>query len=147
MTAYTAVQTCSETLTANASDTVSFVDSAGNPLRYDYVQVTNLGGSTDAPIYVTTDGTTPATSGSDNGIAVNPGETAVLANRANIWYQSSRVIPVGVNQFGGGNTSPNPGAPGIVTPQTSMAGDMPNPGTTVKLISSSAVSYTVSAAG
>lgn len=145
---YYAKQTVSETLTSGTVDTVSFTSdgtSTGTPLRYDYVQVANLG-PTD-PVYVTTDGTAPAVGGSDNGVAVYPGDTAVLSNRAMIWYQSSRVIPQGANQFGSGNTVTGPSSPGMVQPMESLAGQMENPGTTVKLISSGNPAYVVSAAG
>jgi hypothetical protein len=127
----------SNTLTATAADTVTFADRAG------YVTAANLGSSV---IYARADGQA-ATVGGEGCYVVLPGESAILANGLPIWYQSSRVIPQGVNEFGGGNTSSSAASPGMIESQTSLAGQMTNPGTTVSVISPAAESYTIAFAG
>ena len=116
--------------------------------RFGYVLVQNTG---TAVLYVTTDGSTPlgatdTTGGS--GIAVQPGGQSVLANGLPLWYQSSKVIPLGVNQFGGGNTSDSAPSPGMVQSQRSLAGQMANPGTKVTVLGATAAqTYTISGTG
>lgn len=132
------VSTFSGTLAASTVDTVTFAD------RYGYVLVENTGTGT---INATADGSTPASSGAGSGVAIAAGASVVLANGLPLWYQSSKVITKGVNQFGGGNTASSPPSPGMVQSQESLAGQMANPGTTVKLISAGTPSYTVSGTG
>jgi hypothetical protein len=126
-----------QTLTASTADTVSFGDRAG------YVTVANLGATV---IYARADGTA-ALVAAEGTYAVLPGESALLANGSPLWYQSSKVIPSGVNQFGGGNTATSPSSPGEVQSQRSLAGQMANPGTIVSLISTAGESYSVEFAG
>lgn len=132
------VSTYSNTLAAATVDTVTFAD------RYGYVLVENTGTGT---INATADGSTPSSSGAGSGVAIAAGASAVLANGLPLWFPSSRVIPDGANQFGGGNTADSPASPGTVTPMESLAGQMANPGTTVKLISAGTPSYTVAGTG
>jgi hypothetical protein len=127
----------SSTLAAATADTVTFPD------RYGYLTVTNTGTTV---LYVRSDGTAATVAGNDC-LAVVPGESEMVANAEPLWYQSSKVILAGVNQFGGGNTAANPGAPGMIQSQTSLAGHATNPGTSISLISAGTPSYTVAAAG
>jgi hypothetical protein len=126
-----------QTLAADTADSVTFADRAG------YVTVTNIGTTV---IYARADDQAATVAGEDC-YAVLPGESALLANGLPLWYQSSRVIPQGVNEFGGENTASSPSSPGEVQSQRSLAGQMANPGTTVSLISTAAESYVVSFAG
>jgi len=127
----------SSTLVATAADLVTFSD------RYGYLTVTNTGTTV---LYVRTDGQAATIAGNDC-LAVMPGESELVANTLPLWYQSSKVIPAGVNQFGSGNTTDSPASPGEITPMESLAGGMTNPGTKVSLISSDTPTYTVAAAG
>lgn len=127
------------TYSGTTAQSVTFAD------RYQYVTVTNTGA--DA-IYVTSDGSTPSTSGASNTQVVLPNETRIIANELPLWYQSSRVIPQGVNQFGGGNTASSASSPGMVESQTSLAGQMANPGTNITISGTSgSIAYTIEAAG
>jgi hypothetical protein len=133
------------TLVASTVTTVTFAD------RLDYFAVTNLGTTV---LYASGDGSTPSTAGgSDCGEAVGPGLTVVIANGLPNWFQSSNVIPAGSIQVGNGaayNASTNPSTPrnpGTVTQQRSLAGGGANPGTTVKLISTSTPAFVIAAAG
>jgi hypothetical protein len=129
----------SSTTATGTADTVTFQD------RYGYVTVTNE--STSGVLSVRTDGQAATETSGVPGVncyAVGPGETQVFANARPLWFQSSRVIPQGSNQFGSGNAAASPGS---VTPMESLAGQMANPGTSVSIISSAAVQYTVAAAG
>jgi hypothetical protein len=126
-----------QTLTAEAGDTVTFADRAA------YLSIANLGTS---PLWIRTDGQAAVTAG-ENSYAVQPGATEVFANGLPTWYPSSRVIPQGVNEFGGGNTRSSAASPGSVTPMESLAGQMANPGTQISLIAASAESYTIAFAG
>lgn len=141
MTAYTppaGTTSYAQTLAStSAVDTVTFSD------RYGYVSVANLG--TAGVLYVTANNTVPAVSGA-NVYAVQPGETQVFANQLPLWFQSSKVIPKGVNQFGGGNTASSAAGPGMVQSQESLAGQMANPGTVVQ-VTGAANAYVVAAAG
>jgi hypothetical protein len=116
--------------------------------RFGYVLVQNTG---SAVLYVTADGSAPlgatdATGGS--GVAVQPGGQSVLANGLPLWYPSSKVIPLGANQFGGGNTSDSAASPGMVQSQRSLAGQMANPGTKVTVLGATAAqTYTISGTG
>lgn len=137
------VQAYSSTLVASTADTVTFAD------RYGYVSVTNTG---TGVIYVTADNSAPATSGSDNSIAVNAGTTVVVANGLPLWFQSAKVITQGAVAYptGGGVTSSTAnGQPGEVQPfMSSLAGkSYANPGTIIKLLSTGTPTYTVAAAG
>lgn len=117
------VSTFSGTLVASTVDTVTFAD------RYSYVLVENTGTGT---IYATADGSTPTgVAGAGSGVAIAAGASGVLANGLSLWFQSSKVIAQGSNN----------------AQQQSKAGQMANPGTTVKLVSSSTPSYTVSGTG
>lgn len=130
------------TTAAGAADTVTFPD------RYGYVTVTNE--SASGVLSVRTDGAAATEASVVPGTdcyPVLPGETRMLANALPLWYQSSNVILAGELVFGRGNTSDSPAAPGEVTAQESLAGQVANPGTHVSLISSAAVQYTVAAAG
>lgn len=116
--------------------------------RFGYVLVQNTG---TAVLYVTADGSTPlgasdTTGGS--GVAVLPGGQSVLANGLPLWYPSSKVIPLGSNQFGNGNTASSPSSPGMVQSQRSLAGQMANPGTKVSVLGATAAqTYTISGTG
>ena len=136
----TSTYTGSLTATSTAEST-TFAD------RYGYVVVKNLGTS---PMWATADGSTPTGSAADSsggaGVAIPGGATEVLANGLDLWFQSSKVIPAGVNQFGG-NTTPNPGAPGMVQSQTSLAGQMSNPGTKVTVIGTASTEYSIEGTG
>ena len=138
------------TLAANTVDTVTFVD------RYNYVSV-NSSSSGNATIYVTTDGSTPVvptTGNAATGASVDPAHIIVLGNGLPMWFPSSKVIQQGAIQVGNGaayNASTNPSTasnPGTVTPMESLAGQMANPGTVVKLIAGTGTpTYTVTGAG
>lgn len=117
-----------------AAGTLQFAD------RYGYMQVTNPG---TAVIYASADPANTAPSTSNDGIPVAGGATVLVANQNPVWYQSSKVIPQGANQFGNGNTASSPSSPGMVQSQRSLAGQMTNPGTTV----SASGACTVAAAG
>lgn len=123
--------------TASTAETTTFAN------RYGYVAVTNLSATAGDFLTVVADGSTPQLSGAGTGVIVAPGQTRVIANGLGTWYQTSNVIPVGVNQFGGGNTSSGPASPGTVQSQRSLAGNQPaggypNPGTKVTVISATA---------
>lgn len=118
-----------------AAGTLQFAD------RYEFVQVENPGATA---IYASADPAITTPSATTSNTVMVPGDgSAVLSNRNPLWYQSSKVIPAGTNQFGGGNTSDSPSSPGMVTPMESLAGQMANPGTTVSVSGA----CTVSAAG
>lgn len=124
--------------TGGTAETVTFTD------RYGYITVTNLG---TTAIYVRTDGTAAGVSASSSYV-VGPGASVLFANAQPIWYQSSRVLPKGVHQVGGGNTATSATSPGTVTPMESLAGQMANPGTVVSVICATAGgAYSVEAAG
>jgi hypothetical protein len=125
---------------AGSPESVTFAD------RYQYVTVTNTG--TDV-ILVTSDGTTPSPSGASNTQVVPVGETRIIANELPLWFQSSRVIPKGVNANAAGSGASNPGAPAFVTPQASLAGQMANPGTNITLAdaASAGIAFVIEAAG
>ena len=94
----------SSTLTAGTADLVEFLD------RYAYLAVTNL--SADALLYVRTDGQAASdATGRPTATLVPPGDTRLFANAMGIWYPSSRVIPQGELEFGGGNTASEPVEP------------------------------------
>lgn len=135
--------TITETLVASTVDTVTFAD------RYRYVLI-NVAAGTNA-ISVTTDGTTPTVTGVGSGVTVGANEMIVVANGQQSWYQSQKVIKAGTVQYptGGGATQTTPnGQPGEVQPyMSSLGGQVANPGTVVKLISSGTPTYTISGAG
>lgn len=137
------VSTISETLVASTVDTVTFAD------RYRYVLINVSAGTT--PVFVTTDGSTPALSGNGSGVSVGANEMIVMANGGKSWYQTSNVIPAGSVQYptgGQGVTATPNGQPGSVQPpMSSGAGHAANPGTVIKLISTGTPSYTISGAG
>lgn len=60
--------------------------------RYSYVQVTNLD---TAPLYVTTDGSTPASGGGNNQYVVPPASSVLVPNAAPLWYQGQGVTNPG----------------------------------------------------
>ena len=130
----TAVAAGTSVASLTAAGTLQFAD------RYGYMQVTNPGTSV---IYVSGDPNNTSPSASNDGIPVAGGASVLVANQNPLWYQSSKVIPAGVNQFGNGNTADKPSSPGLVTPMGSLAGQMANPGTTV----SASGACTVAAAG
>lgn len=124
MTSYTVpsgTYTYSQTLTADTADTVTF------GVRANYVSVANAG---DTVLYARADGQAATVAG-EGCIAVLPGREAVIANGLPIWHQSARVIVQGDDNANG----------------ESKAGGAANPGTTVSLISSAAVAYTIGLAG
>ena len=134
------------TFIGTAAGTVTFAD------RYQYVTVTNL--SSADPLYVTSDGTTAAvpstTAVASNTQVIPAGDTRIIANELPLWYQSSNVIPQGVNQFGGGNTKTSPSSPGLVTPMESLAGKMMNPGVSISVASADTTTvplFVIEAAG
>jgi hypothetical protein len=134
------------TLTANTADAVTFAD------RYGYVTVTNLG--TTGVIYVTTNGIAPTDTAGENGSsAVMPGQSLLVSVADALWYQSQKVIPAGVIEMGNGNaynatTNPStPTQPGHVTYGRSLGGQVATDGIVVGLISTSANSYVIAAAG
>jgi hypothetical protein len=137
-----------QTLAANAADTVTFADRAG------YVSVTNSGTAT---MFVTTNGVAASTAGGNGAYTVAPGASATLANQLPVWFPSSKVIPAGVSLIptGGGaavatstTQGTSPGNPGTTQPSmSSLAGHATNPGTTISLISMAAGTYTVALAG
>jgi hypothetical protein len=118
--------------------------------RYGYVQVEN---SATNVIYASTDPTVTSPSASTNNtVAIPAGGSATLANLSPMWFQSSRVIPTGTLTYptGGGTPQTNTtkdGQPGIVQPQqSSLAGQLANPGTTVSL-GGTTVTAIIAAAG
>jgi hypothetical protein len=111
----------SETLTANSVDTISFAD------RGNYISVTNIGTTV---LFARADGTAATVAG-EGTYPVLPGSSTILANGLPLWYQSSRVLIDGSNNAAG----------------QSRAGQMANPGSTVSLVSSASVAYSVSFAG
>jgi hypothetical protein len=129
------------TLTANTADTVTFSD------RANFVSVTNTGSTV---LYARSDGTV-ATVGGEGCIAVLPNSTAVLANSGPYWNQASKVIAQGTNENALGPVSSSnpstPTAPGFVTSQESLRGQMANSGTVVSIISSAADTYTLALTG
>lgn len=142
--AFTAVQSAEGTLTQSAVSTVNFGTGASTPIRYAYVAVTNDSGTTPAPIYFTTDGTTPTVGGQDC-FAVDPNDTVVIANGSPLWTQAQNVMQAGTQIPSSYTTASTPWqATGY---GTSLGGGVANPGTTVKLISAQAMAYTVSGSG
>jgi hypothetical protein len=141
------VQTWDGLLTASTVDTVTFAD------RYNYISVTNPDAS--GILVVTTDGSTPSAStnaGANNAVSIPPYATMVLANMLPYWNQSRKVIQQGAIQVGNGtyNASTNPSTPsnpGTVTPMEALDGQASNPGTVVKVISSSAIAYGINGNG
>lgn len=138
MAAVVAATNGQSTILASAGGEYTFAD------RYGYVAVTNTG---TAAIQVTGDGSSPEAAGAA-GTAINvpAGATRVIANGLPLWYQSSKVIPAGVNKFGNGNTTSSAASPGTVQSQRSLAGGMANPGTTIN-VSSGATSFSLEGTG
>src|SRR5258708_5368728 len=97
---------------ASTAETTTFAD------RYGYVVVQNLATTAGELLYVRTDGTA-ATVGGEGCVVVPTGGQALVANAQPLWFQSSRVITQGANEFGGGNTASSPSSPGMVQSQTS----------------------------
>jgi hypothetical protein len=124
MTTYTVpsgTYTYSQTLTANTADTVTF------GVRANYVSLTNTG---DTVLYARADGQDATVAGA-GCIAVLPGQETVIANGLPIWHQSANVLIQGDDNANG----------------QSRAGGVTTLGTTVSLVSSAAVAYTVALAG
>lgn len=140
----TAIPAGTTAYAATAAGTYQFSE------RYGYVQVENTGA---AVMYASADPTvTTPSSSTVNTVTIPAGGSAVLANRNPLWFQSSNVIPAGtlIYPSGGGtpqtNTTKN-GQPGIVQPQqSSLAGQLANPGTTVS-IGGTVTTVTIAAAG
>ena len=144
------VNAYSSTLVASTADTVTFSD------RYGYVTVTNTG--TTGVIYARADGVAATVAGNSN-IAVNPGQTVVIANGLALWNPVSTVtlagvekIPTGSGSFSEVPTSPtqgtSPAQPGRVHPMmSSLAGKVVNPGTLVSVIGAGTNTYTVAGTG
>lgn len=136
------------TASTSAPDEVVFSD------KYQYAQVTNLSGTAGQILYVTTDGTTPETSGASNTLVVAPGQSVLVANQLGYpeYYHSDTVIPQGSNANAlGAITSSNPStpsAPGFTTQQRALEGQASNPGMKVYVLGSAAsMPYAVEAAG
>ncbi len=135
------------TLAANTVDTIVFAD------RFNWITI-NSSSSGNPMIFVTADGTTPVTSGAGTGTTVDPDHIVVIGNALPLWFPSSKVLPQGVIQVGDGsayNAVSNPSSPsnpGSVTPMVSLAGQMLNPGTIIKLICLTGTpTYTVTGSG
>lgn len=133
------------TLATGVADVVVFAD------RYNYVAVSN--NTVSNPIYVSTDGSTPndTGTGASDFVTVNPGATVVVGNQSAYWGQADKVTVTGTvaypNGSGAYQSAPN-GNPGKVHPfGSTLSGRASNPGTTIKLISAGANTYTVSAVG
>lgn len=143
--AFTAVQTAEGTLTISTVATVNFGTGASAAIRYGYITITNDSGTTPAPIYVTVDGTTVPTVGGEDTIEVNPNQTVTLANGASLWTQGLSGVSTGTQTP---SSYQSASTPWQATPYgSSLAGGTANPGTTVKMISAQAMSYTVSGSG
>lgn len=132
----TAIPAGTTAYAATASGTYQFVE------RYGYVQVQNTGTTI---VYASADpGVTTPSASTENTVMVPAGGTAVLDNRNPLWFQSSNILRAGtlIYPTGGGtpqtNTTPN-GQPGTLqNQQTSLAGQLANPGTTVSISAPSA---------
>jgi hypothetical protein len=126
---------------AGTAEATTFAD------RYGYVVVQNTSATAGQILYVRAD-STAATVGGQGCLAVPAGGQVIIANGLLLWYQSSKVIQKGSNQFGGGNTADSPSSPGMIQSQDSLAGQMANPGTTVSVISSTlSLPYTLAGTG
>lgn len=142
MTNFTAVQTASGTSSGTAA-TVTFGSpvTAGIPIRYSYIAVTNTG--TAGFLYVRTDGTA-ATVGGDLCTVVAPGLTEVIANALPLWTQAANVIQTGTLT----GTAAGTGTPQEMVPNgTSLYGQKTSPGTSVSIISGGTPTYVVSGTG
>lgn len=141
---FTAVQSAEGTLTAATVATVTFGVGAA-PTRYSYIAVTNdSAAASPVPIYFTTDGTVPTVGGQDC-FAVDPNTTVVVANGSALWTQAQSAIPAGTQIPSSYTTASTPWQ---ATPYgSSLGGGAANPGTTVKLISSGTMAYTVAGSG
>lgn len=141
---FTALQSASGTV-GTTSTTVTFGDNTANiPVRYDYFLIQNTGATNI--LYVRTDGTAATTSPGDMTIAVQPGQSVVVANALPLWTQSANVIPKGTLSGSAAGT----GTPyEIGTPYgSSLYGQKTSPGSSVSLVGSAAsTSYTVSGTG
>ena len=121
--------------TASTAEETTFAD------RFGYFAVTNLSATAGQVLFVAADGSTPVASGAGNQIAVLPGQTCVIANGLELWFQSNMIIPAGTILVGDGgayNASTNPSAPanpGRVQDQRALAGGMQNPGGKVTVLS------------
>jgi hypothetical protein len=139
----------SGTLTANTVDTITFVD------RYNWITVNAGNVAANALVYITTDGSTPVTTGgASTGTSTDGAHVIAVANGLPMWFPSSNVIQQGAIQIGNQaayNASTNPSSPSepaTVTPMESLAGQMANPGTVIKLITTgTGTTYTVTGAG
>lgn len=130
---------------AGTAEATTFAD------RYGYVVVTNT--STTGEIYATTNGSAASAT---NGLPVGPGQSVVIANGLALWFPSSTVLRAGKLIYPDGSGTPQTnttknGQPGEVQPfQSSLQGQVANPGTNVSLwtaASGGATSYTISGTG
>lgn len=123
---------------ASTAEATTFAD------RFGYFSVSNLSATAGQILYVTADGSAPVASGAGNEIAVLPGQTRVIANGLELWFQSSKIIPAGTILLGDSaayNASTNPSTPanpGRVQDQRSLAGGMQNPGGKITVLSTTA---------
>lgn len=144
--AFTAQNSASVTLVASTQQTVTFGNNGNNtPIRYAYVAVSH-NGAVGTVVYVRTDGTA-ATVGGDNTVAVEAGQTAVVANAFATWSQAASVIPpaaAGANAY----AVPSGNGPSEVTPMgSSPYGGTASPGTSVSVISSGTPTVTITGTG
>jgi|SRR5215469_2169382 len=145
MTNFTAVSSATVTLVASTQQTVTFGNPITNgiPIRYAYVAVSH-NGAVGTIVYVRTDGTA-ATVGGDNCVAVEAGQTAVIANNQLWWTQASNVIPAGTYPAGEQIGS---GTPAEIQPYgSSLLGQVVSPGTSVSVISSGTPIVTITGTG
>lgn len=140
------------TTAANVADTVTFVD------RFDVIQVYNASNTNE--LYIRADGNPASDAAGETGsMIVPPNSYALIANGFPMWQPSSRVTIAGhtlIPQGGGGtalatsptNSAPNAANPGYTSPYgASPTGGVANPGTSVSILSTGAVSYVVAVAG
>lgn len=143
---FTAQSSATVTLVASTQQTVTFGYSGNNtPIRYAYVAVSH-NGAVGTIVYVRTDGTA-ATVGGDNTVAVEAGQTAVIANNQLWWSQAANVIPASTGGAGA-YTVPSGSGPSEVVPMgTSPYGQSANPGTSVSVISAGTPTVTITGTG
>lgn len=146
------VMSFAQTLASGVADTVTFADNFG------YLQVYNA--STTNEIYARADGgVASGANGAQGSMVIPPNGYGILANGLTLWNQVDNVTIAGTSVIpqGGGaiptattstTTGPNPGKPGFTSPYGATGqGRVTNPGATVSLISTGAISYVISAAG
>lgn len=135
---FTAVETATGTLVASVVTTITFGNGAV-PIRYGAVVITNDGAAaTPVSIFATIDGSAPSLTVQDSE-EILPNQSITLDNAEPYWTQ-------GLSNVTAGTLTTT--IPQTVTPMgSSLAGGIASPGTVVKLISSGAMSYTVTGTG